>query len=110
MVDAEKVNRMINEVRGKLSFLGNAKYKELNDNMAITFEEHFSFQNLKSEAQVTELITPDAAMIFYVALGEVHNSDVNGGWTQGTDLATKIITTQFMSELLTRKVKHSVRV
>jgi uncharacterized protein YukJ len=41
----------------------------------------------------------DEVFTIYNALGEYHNGD-NGGWQDGVTLATKVIITQAMSELL----------
>lgn len=103
MVSAEKLNRMIEEVRGKLSSVDYDKLTELDSNMGIAFDEHFAYQNMQAEAHASGLLSPDAAQIVYSALGEVYNSS-NGGWVT-KDLATKVVVTQLMAEILERKIK-----
>jgi hypothetical protein len=66
---------------------------------AITASEHFSFQQCQSRAAAMGKINTDEALTIYNALGEWHNDD-NGGWQDTVNLATKVIITQAMSELL----------
>lgn len=59
--------------------------------------EHFAFQNAQARAHAKGLITTDEAQTIYMALGEVPASD---GWASGTDLATKLIVTEVMAEIM----------
>jgi hypothetical protein len=43
---------------------------EVDKNLDLTFEEHFTFQNVKSRAFVDGTISQDVANIIYEALGE----------------------------------------
>jgi hypothetical protein len=71
--------------------------------MAISFDEHFRFQQMQAEAHASGILETDAALLIYAALGEV-GSAKNGGWAAGTSLAKKVIITQVMAELLARKL------
>lgn len=68
--------------------------------MDISFQEHFAFQNAQARAHASGKLTTEEAQIVYVSLGEV-GSDSNGGWAQATDLATKVVVTMLMGELMT---------
>ena len=50
------------------------------------------------------ILNTDEALTIYNALGEYHN-DENGGWQDGVSLATKVIITQAVGELLERRIK-----
>jgi hypothetical protein len=88
------------QIDERLDAAGIAK---LDETLGVTFEEHFKFQQLQSQAHVTGKLTTDEAQIVYVALGEV-GSTKNGGWAAGTTLATKVVVTQLMGELLQQKL------
>jgi hypothetical protein len=77
--------------------------KALGDTLAVSFDEHFKFQQLQSQAHAMQNLTTDEAQIVYIALGEV-GSPGNGGWAAGTSLATKVVVTQLMGELLAKKL------
>ena len=62
-----------------------------------TFADHAAYQTAQSRAHATGKITTDEAMTIYMALGEVPAAD---GWAAGTDLATKIVVTQVIGELI----------
>jgi hypothetical protein len=70
---------------------------------AITASEHFSFQQCQSRAAAMGKLNTDEALTICAALGEHHNPD-NGGWSSGVTLATKVIITQAMSQLLSTVV------
>ena len=67
--------------------------------MALTAKEHADFQNQQSRAAAMGKLSTDEALTIYHALGEWHNGD-NGGWQDGVTLATKVIITQVVSDLL----------
>ncbi len=71
----------------------------LDRELALTFEEHFAYQNAQARAHASGLITPDEARTIYRALGEV-GSETNGGWARGTDLALKVTVTTVMGQLI----------
>ena len=77
----------------------NPNLDKLAGKMAITFEEHFAYQNAQAQAHASEKLTTEEAHIVYRALGEVHNAN-NEGWGEGTDLATKVVVTHLMGEIL----------
>lgn len=61
--------------------------------------DHASMQRVQSQAHALGRIPTAEAQVIYIALGEVPAED---GWAAGTDLATKIVVTQALSELLGR--------
>jgi hypothetical protein len=89
----------IEEVRVKCDALPEAKRQALDETLAVSFEEHFRFQETQARAHAGGKLSTDEAMIVYRALGEL-GSDANGGWANGTDLATKVSVTLLMGELL----------
>ena len=99
----EKLSRMIASSREKIEAADPEKMKELDSTLAVDFEEHFKFQELQAFFHVSGVLTPEAAQIVYNSLGEVGSSE-NGGWAVNTDLATKVIVTQLMGELLKMKI------
>lgn len=103
-VTGAKMSSMIATVRTKCKALDEETRTNLDNNLAVDFGEHFQYQQMQAEAHAMGLLTPEAAMIVYRALGEI-GSDDNGGWSAETDLPTKIVVTQLMGELLTMKVK-----
>lgn len=68
----------------------------------LTAAEHFVFQEMKGEAQMRGWLSLDEALTVYQALGVVP-SPTNGYWAADTDLATKLVVTQTMAELLTKR-------
>ncbi|HEU5112107.1 MAG TPA: hypothetical protein VFU96_02250 [Acidimicrobiia bacterium] len=84
----ERIDRLSDDARAKLE-----------STTDITFDEHFQFQETQARFHAMEIINQEEALIVYGALGEV-GSQENGGWAEGTDLATKIVVTQLMAELL----------
>jgi hypothetical protein len=98
-----RITTKISEVAAIIAEKGGAEaLADLDATLAVTFEEHFAFQNAQARAHVTGLLTTDEAQVVYVALGEVGDPG-NGGWAAGTDLATKVVVTQLMGELLARR-------
>lgn len=73
---------------------------KLDETMAISLAEFVSFQNLKSRAQVSGVLTVDEAMTIYAALGDGYSHDGNGGWAPGVDLAMKVTITELMAQLV----------
>lgn len=71
--------------------------------MDVTFDEHYQYQNIQAEMHAGGILPTDAAQIIYTALGEI-GSAKNGGWAAGTDLATKVVVTQVIGELLKARI------
>lgn len=71
----------------------------MDDTMALTVKDHADFQHQQTKAAAVGRFNTDEALTISNALGEYHN-DGNGGWQDGVTLATKVIITQAMSELL----------
>ena len=82
---------------GKLQ--NHPKLGELDGQMDITFREHFGYQNAQASAHASGRLSLEEAHLIYRALGEAHNTG-NGGWAAGVDLATKVVVTRVMGELI----------
>lgn len=97
----------IERTRVKLANIDDEVKLSLADDLAIDFEEHFEFQQTQARAHAMGKITTDEAQVIYASLGEVQSSG-NGGWAKSTDLATKVIVTQIMGELLEMRIAGKV--
>ena len=82
--------------------------KRLEKEMGLDASEHAAFQQQQSQAAAMGDLNTDEAMLVYNALGEYHNPS-NDGWAPGVGLATKVIVTQIISELLARGLTKSRR-
>lgn len=96
---ANRITKHVASVRTKLADIGVDASAKLDAEMAVDFSEHFAFQNAQARAHVEGKLTTEEAQTVYIALGEV-GSDANGGWSAGTDLATKVSVTMLMGQLL----------
>lgn len=94
----------IQSIRPKVDALATEARAKLDADMAVTFAEHFAYQEQQARAHAMGLLSADEAMIVYTALGEV-SSEKNGGWAADTDLPTKVSVTLLVGELLARRVK-----
>ena len=77
----------------------NPKLSQLEGKMAIDFQEHHAYQNAQAAAHAGGKLTLEEAAIVYRALGEWRN-EANEGWSEGVDLATKVVVTQLIGELI----------
>lgn len=93
------LTRAIAAVQERIDAADAETMSKLDDEMAVSFEEHFAFQSAQARAHAMGKLTTDEAQVIYVALGEV-GSPSNGGWASGTDLATKVTVTMLMPKLL----------
>lgn len=110
-VDMTRWNSIVDKIASRLIEQGEEAVSKLDKVMAIDFEEHFEFQNLKSEAFIAGRIDQDVAQAIYMALGENHAANrKNGGWTDQVDTAEKVAITQIMGELLSLKIKNLMTV
>ena len=73
--------------------------ENMDETLAITVQEHDSFQNQQAQANALGKLNTDEALTIYTALGEYHYPE-NGGWQPQVNLATKAIITQVVGELL----------
>lgn len=64
----------------------------------ITINELVKYQELQSQAAASGVLSTDEAMIVYRGLGK------SGQWPKRTDLASKLVITQLMLELLQAQV------
>ena len=76
-----------------------ATLDNLDREMYLSPSDHAAFQNQQAKATNAERLNTDEGLLVSNALGEYHNAD-NGGWQDGIGLATKMIITQMISELL----------
>lgn len=98
-----RFDRPLALMREKVDALEDEKRAALDETLALTFEEHFTFQQVQARAHAEGVITTDEAHLVYVALGEV-GSPANGGWADETDTALKALVTQVVGELLARRL------
>lgn len=97
-----RITPAIAKMQSRIEALTPEKRANLDAGMAVEPFEHAAFQNAQAHALAAGNLTFDEAMVIYRALGEVGSSR-NGGWASGTDLATKVIVTQVMGELLAKR-------
>lgn len=69
----------------------------LDSQLANSITEHAAMQNAQASAHALGLISTEDAQIIYLALGEVPGPD---GWAAGTDIATKVVVTQAMQQVI----------
>ena len=105
---AEKIQQKIDAGGQDGALSTPEKLESFEKSMDISFEEHFSFQNVKSEAFMAGKISQDEAQLIYAALGEVMSSE-NGGWQPHVTLAMKVTITNIMTELLSMKIRQGGR-
>lgn len=96
---SNRIQAAIEGVRPKVAGLPEDKRQSLDEGMALTFSEHFQFQQKQAEAHASGLLSPDEALVIYSALGE-SMSEANGGWQEHADTATKVIVTKVIGELV----------
>jgi hypothetical protein len=98
-----RVASHIETVRARCNALPQDRRDALDADMAITPGEHFSFQETQARAHASGDLSLDEAQIVYIALGE-GGSAANGGWAEGTDLATKVTVTMLVTELMRKRM------
>jgi hypothetical protein len=96
-----RIATAIAQIDDRLAALDPDKVSALDAGMAVSFDEHFAFQNTQARAHAEGKISTGEAQIVYIALGEVGSGE-NGGWAPGTSTATKVVVTKLMGELLAR--------
>jgi len=104
MLSADKLNDAIRKIKMKLDALNEDELNQMDAHMAIDFDEHFQFQSIQAQYHALGVLSPEAAQIIYVALGEHHNRR-NGGWATDCNTATKCAITKLMQELLGFKIQ-----
>ena len=102
---SNRIEEYANGIRSRLE-TGNVNRPEdctpggsLEQKQALTFEDHFGYQQAQAKACVTGKITTEEAQTIYNALGECV-SEANGGWSEHVDLALKVTVTNIVGELL----------
>jgi hypothetical protein len=105
---ANRLTRSYEQVKERFEALDPEAQASLDREMAVSFEEHFSFQETQAWAHVSGILDTDEAQIVYVALGEVGDPG-NGGWASETDTPTKVVVTLLMGQLLKMKIARHGR-
>jgi hypothetical protein len=101
---SDKLSKHIDMIRERLKDRDEDVVAKLDNDLVITFEEHFRFQETQAWAHAMGIISTNDAQIIYNALGESMSSK-NGGWKSHVDTATKVSITMIVGELLNKKVK-----
>ena len=94
-----RVTAAIAQMRERVATLEPDKIARLEEVNAVSSFEHAQYQNQQARAHAMGRLTTAEAQVVYMALGEVGNSE-NGGWATDTDLATKLVVTKIIGELL----------
>lgn len=94
-----RVEIAIANMRKRVDALDDESRTRLDRVNDLTFDDHFGYQSKQSIAHASGKLSTEEAQVIYMALGESLSPD-NGGWSEGVDLATKIIITQIIGELL----------
>lgn len=108
MFEPNRLSRAIEVTRKAIEALPAEKREAMDKTLALSFREHFDYQQLQARAHVTGDLTTDEAQIVYVALGE-YGSVENGGWASGTDTATKYAVTLLVQHLLEERMSRARR-
>jgi hypothetical protein len=104
-----RITTMVSKVQDLLDRTSEERRAAVESRLALQFDEHFVMQQNQAEACASGLLTTEEALIVYGALGKTFSRDDNGGWAAGTGLATKVVVTQLMSELLAAKLGRAAR-
>jgi hypothetical protein len=100
-----RLTRAIEAARAKIDALDGRARDRLEAATVLEGDDHFQYQQVQAQAHAAGTIPTDEAQVIYVALGEVGSAE-NGGWARGTDLATKVVVTQAVAELLQLQIKR----
>ena len=76
---------------------------KLDETMALTFDDHFQYQQLQAQAHASGTLSTDEALVIYQALGESMSTE-NGGWRSHVTLSMKVAITQVMGEILSARL------
>lgn len=93
-----RLSDAITRARVKVNSLDPVARQNLEETLELTLEEVFAYQNAKTRAMLNGIITQEEAQLIYAAIGE------GGSWPKRTDLATKVIVTLALEEILTKIV------
>lgn len=105
---ANRLTKSYEQVKERFEALGPDEQAALDSEMAVDWQEHFSFQETQAWAHVSQILTTEEAQIVYVSLGEVGDPS-NGGWASDTDTPTKVVVTMLMGQLLPMKIAQARR-
>ena len=81
---------------------GEKRIGDMHADMALSFQEFVSFQNLQASAHASGTISFNEAMTVYRTLG---GETYRGDWPTDTSLAAKTAITQLMGELVSARIK-----
>lgn len=106
MLDREpnRLTAAIDRAREKFAALDPDKQEKVDASLDLKPGEHFEYQQTQAHAHAAGTISAAEAQVMYAALGEVC-STTNGGWTDGTDTATKYVVTAAVGELLAKRLR-----
>lgn len=94
-----RIVEAISRARVQIDALAPEQRDRLEGTCRLESWEHAAYQNEQARAFAIGVLSHDEAMVCYAALGE-NPSAANGGWACGTDLATKVVVTKVIGELL----------
>lgn len=94
-----RIAEAIERIKPKVEALDTEARERMEETSQLVGTDHFDYQQVQAQAHAAGKITTAEAQIIYMALGEYQSPD-NDGWTEDTDLATKIVVTQIIGELL----------
>jgi hypothetical protein len=96
-----RIDKLVEEGRDLKGNPIGPSLKKLEKEMGLSASEHAAFQRQQSNAAAQGDLNTDESLAVHNALGDYYNKD-NNGWSPGVGLATKVIVTQIVSELLAR--------
>ena len=76
-----------------------ASLVSVEQSLAVTFQDHFEYQEQQASAHASGILTTEEAQTIYIALGEAMSTE-NGGWQPHVKLPLKLAITQTIEELL----------
>lgn len=94
-----RIEEAIREMRKALGSVSPVRCESLKKKLDLTLMEFASYQDEQAMAHAGGKLSPEEAQTVYVALGR-ETMGPDGGWPRETDLATRIIVTKLMYELM----------
>jgi len=104
---ANRIADLIGQYEARIEKLGGVgldgrPLETMHEEMKLSMAEFVQFQNLQAGAHAQGLITTEEAQTVYISLG---GESFHPDWPEGTSLGTKTAITQFMMELIERRIK-----
>ena len=98
LLTATMYNQYINDLRDRLESKTQAELESMHDTAALEEEERSTMLRLNERCRSLGVVDDETCDLIFKAIGESYPH--NGGWADGTDLATKITITKLAVELL----------